>query len=700
MGRWKTCKTGLFAFLRFIRLSDLGYTADHCRYALQMSVAISLSLVFVVVNPLWKALDDNAFWIAVTTAFVLEPNVGSALFKGAQGLVGATIGAGLGIASQATAQGIVGNYNFNTDSVALAIAATACIAVATFFLMLHRLRYPKYAHTWHIAIYTLAIVSIPGIHATAADYVGMVKLLAATAIGVFIACFVSFTVFPTRALGDLKRLMASALERMANLSFEVMGELCQEGDDLMRFKGSTGTDSKRRFVDDGLEDRFEPLHALSVELAADLNTMDTLVRYARMEQFLYIRKPKISVMAFRRSLRAASRLLTALASLLHTFESGIMRLDMCLRYHDLLEDVRQDLASALTALSGMIWAGSSADSAEYAEKKLRDLVDCIAQLQQGLEGATVDAYDADLESLAVVCRATVSITRQVVLLYCELNKKGAERVHDLVGPLLREHLGARDAEKGRAGLQPATFGMRPPPSAFAADPGPDDRSNGGGSGDAGGTGASERRRDSCQPRSRVDLTTLSTSLESKCRWLTRQSTTSMPGNPLDPGEAPDLASLRCTSGNSLTGSGRRRGNPGLGRPELSTLTSGDESHGDESHRESQAEQAVLESDASFRTARGDSVSLAGAPSGRLSERDEAEAAGDALPGHQRQTSGQEFDRPPEAHGNFGDEDAGPVIIVDPQTASVARAMLPVHHDAHRRPLNSLSSYHASDNPFE
>ena len=69
--------------------------------------------------------------------------------------------------------------------------------------------------------------ALAGIHATAADYVRMVKLLAATAIGVFLACLVSFTVFPTRALGSLKRLMASSLERMANLSFQVLGELCQ-----------------------------------------------------------------------------------------------------------------------------------------------------------------------------------------------------------------------------------------------------------------------------------------------------------------------------------------------------------------------------------------------------------------------------------------------------------------------------------------
>lgn len=32
-----------------------------------MPALCSLALVFVVVNPLWDALDDNAYWIAVTT---------------------------------------------------------------------------------------------------------------------------------------------------------------------------------------------------------------------------------------------------------------------------------------------------------------------------------------------------------------------------------------------------------------------------------------------------------------------------------------------------------------------------------------------------------------------------------------------------------------------------------------------------------
>ena len=60
-------KKGLKAFLRFIRLADLGYTAEHCRYAFQMAVAISIALVFVVVEPLYDAMDEQSYWTAVTT---------------------------------------------------------------------------------------------------------------------------------------------------------------------------------------------------------------------------------------------------------------------------------------------------------------------------------------------------------------------------------------------------------------------------------------------------------------------------------------------------------------------------------------------------------------------------------------------------------------------------------------------------------
>ena len=93
--------------------------------------------------------------------------------------------------SQAIAGEIAGEYDYDTKPAALvshwllhggcrvctllivfqsltvpfllqAVACTACIAVVTFFLMLHRLRYPDFSHLWHVSIYTVAIVAVPG----------------------------------------------------------------------------------------------------------------------------------------------------------------------------------------------------------------------------------------------------------------------------------------------------------------------------------------------------------------------------------------------------------------------------------------------------------------------------------------------------------------------------------------------------------
>ena len=58
-------------------------------------------------------------------AFVLEPTLGSALNKGAQGMVGAVIGAALGIGSQAIAEELVGRYDYNTNSAGLVSAFTS-----------------------------------------------------------------------------------------------------------------------------------------------------------------------------------------------------------------------------------------------------------------------------------------------------------------------------------------------------------------------------------------------------------------------------------------------------------------------------------------------------------------------------------------------------------------------------------------------
>lgn len=77
----------------------------------------------------------------------------------------------------------------------------------------------------------------------------------------------------------------------------------QDPDEHMRLQGSTGTDSRHQFVDDGLEHKYEDLHASAVSLAADFSRMEELLRAAKAERFLYLRKPAIPVGAYRRSSR-------------------------------------------------------------------------------------------------------------------------------------------------------------------------------------------------------------------------------------------------------------------------------------------------------------------------------------------------------------------------------------------------------------
>lgn len=59
--------------------------------------------------------------------------------------------------------------------------------------------------------------------------------------------------------------------------------------------------------------------------------------------------------------RLCSRILTALASLHHSMESGHLRLGLCVVYRPLLEELRQDVAASLTALSGLVLGSLAGD---------------------------------------------------------------------------------------------------------------------------------------------------------------------------------------------------------------------------------------------------------------------------------------------------------------------------------------------------
>ena len=52
----------------------------------------------------------------------------------------------------------------------------------------------------------------------------------------------------------------------------------QEPDKHMRLRASTGTDKHQHYVDDGLQQKFEPLHREALDLGKELTTMASLIR--------------------------------------------------------------------------------------------------------------------------------------------------------------------------------------------------------------------------------------------------------------------------------------------------------------------------------------------------------------------------------------------------------------------------------------
>ena len=58
-------------------------------------------------------------------------------------------------------------------------------------------------------------------------------------------------------------------------------------------------------------------------------------------------------------------------------------------------------------------------AAEYTEEKISELVRNVLKLQQSVEGHNFGAYDAGLETLAAVTKATATAARQVA--FCTMH---------------------------------------------------------------------------------------------------------------------------------------------------------------------------------------------------------------------------------------------------------------------------------------
>ena len=64
------------------------------------------------------------------------------------------------------------------------------------------------------------------------------------------------------------------------------------------------------------------------------------------------------------SFRCATNILTTLLAIVTTLHDGSVRLGLCVRHHDLMDDVRQDITTAFTALAGIIHKSVSGQETE------------------------------------------------------------------------------------------------------------------------------------------------------------------------------------------------------------------------------------------------------------------------------------------------------------------------------------------------
>ncbi|KAK9838506.1 hypothetical protein WJX81_003780 [Elliptochloris bilobata] len=429
---------------RHLHVIFLGFRLEHFRLALQMAVAIAASLPFVYVDRLYTALGSTTFWVVVTVVVALAPNVGSALKRSWQGATGTVLGCALGVAVMSAVGAVVGSGNFTMHPVKTAVWGSVFLSLGGGLLMLQKARFPKLRYACDVALLTYVVVSVPGLRSDDDNTLETVKLAANACIGVGIALVVAGTCAPVRAREALRRCTARLLEQLGDFAFFMLGEFCQEPDAEGRIPGCSGTDASRQCLDDGLAAKYEDALAEGLRLHAEQARVAALLAPARAEWAMpCCGRPDIPVAAYKRVSRAALRALTQMVALVHTLEDGTLRLRLCHQKHSLLEDLRQDVAAAFTALAGIV---SGHGSEAYAEAKMGALGGALAALQAATQAEPLGSgYDMAVETLALACYAASQLARQVTIMYGELRPEAGARVHAHVSAI--SGVPASDADK-------------------------------------------------------------------------------------------------------------------------------------------------------------------------------------------------------------------------------------------------------------
>ena len=99
-------------------------------------MALAVGMLFVVINPLWYALDGAAVWVLVTTVVVLEPTLGATLRKVLLRTAGTILAGGVGLAVLYLSGAVVSGLDYDVHPTGMAVVVTLCTAVAGALLIL------------------------------------------------------------------------------------------------------------------------------------------------------------------------------------------------------------------------------------------------------------------------------------------------------------------------------------------------------------------------------------------------------------------------------------------------------------------------------------------------------------------------------------------------------------------------------------
>ena len=100
------------------------------------AVALTLGMLFVVINPLWYALDGAAVWVLVTIVVVLEPTLGATLRKVLLRSGGTILAGAVGLAILYLSGAVVSGFDYDLHPKGMAVVVTCCTAAAGALLIL------------------------------------------------------------------------------------------------------------------------------------------------------------------------------------------------------------------------------------------------------------------------------------------------------------------------------------------------------------------------------------------------------------------------------------------------------------------------------------------------------------------------------------------------------------------------------------